>query len=118
MITASSVKLPPALVGLKWVLVVGVPLVLTMLVYAVIDRSMFRGYSTAPSSPLSNWSESSVGMVDFSELWKAPAIYVFYIIRTWFSIVINISSILLIIIDAVCLEVRKGGHGHVLVLRK
>lgn len=122
MITASSIRVPSTLIDYKWALVIGVPLVVTVLVYAVIDHSKFQGYSAAANSPLSNWGDGSVGMVDFSEISQAPGRHLFYIVRTWFSVVINISSILLILIDSVCLQVRRknirrGTESYTHVLR-
>eukprot|EP00752_Nemacystus_decipiens_P005826 g5266.t1 len=91
----------------KWVIVIVVPTLLTMLVYAVGDRSKFQGYSNAENAPLSNWSNGSFGIASFSELLAdAPNQHWFYIIRLIFSITINVSSVLLVLIDAVCLEFR------------
>ncbi|CAM9405360.1 unnamed protein product [Ectocarpus sp. 4 AP-2014] len=88
----------------KWMWIVGLPMVSTVLVYAVVDRSKFQGYSLAEKGPLSNWRSGSVGTLDFSAFGNAPQKHWFYVIRMFFSIVINISSILLVLIDAVCLN--------------
>lgn len=85
--------------------VVGVPLVFTLLVYAVGDRTKFTGFPSE-NAPPSNWGDGSLGVVRFSEIWDAPTQHWFYIARTFLSITINISSILLVLVDAVCLEVR------------
>lgn len=92
----------------KWKLVVGAPMVLTVLVYAVADRSKFQGYSSAASAPLSSFGDGSFGIAEFDELldeWSPQ--HWFYVCRTFLSITINISSILLVLIDAVCLEVGR-----------
>lgn len=89
----------------KWAFVVGAPTVFTAVVYAVIDRSKFEGYSSAEYPPLSNWSNGSFGLRNFSEFWATPD-RGFYVVRLFVSITLNICSILLVQIDAVCLEVR------------
>lgn len=92
----------------KWMLVILSPMMLTMLVYAVGDRSKFQGYSSAANAPLSNWGDGTFGVADFSNvLPNAPNQHWFFIIRLIFSITINVSSVLLVLIDAVCLEVRQ-----------
>ena len=88
-------------------LVVGVPLALNTLVYAMFDRSKFQGYNDLDRPPLSGWGAGSFGAVDFSRLFEAPGEYLFSVVRTFMSVVINICSILLVLIDAVCLEVRR-----------
>ncbi|CAN0022943.1 unnamed protein product [Ectocarpus sp. 6 AP-2014] len=88
----------------KWMHVLGVPMVITVAVYAVLDRSKFQGYSLADHPPLSNWGTGAFGTINFSELRETPRKYWFYISRTFLSVTINVSSILLILIDAVCLE--------------
>ena len=40
-------------------------MVVTVVVYASIDRSKFQGYPSAENTPLSNWRGGSVGLVDF-----------------------------------------------------
>lgn len=112
----------------KWMWIIGLPMVLTVLVYAVVDRSKFQGYSLAEKAPLSNWRGGSMGTLDFSTFGNAPQKHWFYIIRMFVSIVINISSILLVLIDAVCLNVRLSSgrsivrsavcRGTVIVFRK
>jgi len=88
--------------------VIGAPMVLTLLVYAVVDRSKFEGYSSAESVPMSNMGDGSLGLVDFGGLRGEGADQDwFYVVRTFLSITINISSILLVLIDAVCLEVGR-----------
>lgn len=100
----------------KWICVTLAPTILTMLVYAVSDRSKFQGYSSAHDTPLSNWSDGSFGLAEFGELFGgSPRPHWFYVIRLIFSITINISSVLLVLIDAVCLEVgyacrRRGAQ--------
>lgn len=76
-----------------------------MLVYAIVDVSKFRGYDEEEHRPLSNWGSSTWVAVDFSEILKNPERCTFYVLRMTLSVLINISSILLIIIDAVCLVV-------------
>ncbi|CAM9440375.1 unnamed protein product [Ectocarpus fasciculatus] len=88
----------------KWMYVLGVPMAITFVAYGAFDRSKFRGYSEADHPPLSHWGTGTFGMIDFSELREEPRRYSFYVIRTFLSVIINISSILLILIDAVCLE--------------
>lgn len=98
----------------RFVCIVGIPVAVTMLVYAVTDRSKFHGFSSEDEfEPLSNWRGGSFGVVDFSQLWKAPVRHGFYIVRVFSSVTINICSILLVLIDAVCLEVRhQSGRGQ------
>lgn len=95
----------------KWAFVVGAPTVLTALVYAVIDRSKFQGYSSAEHPPLSHWGGGGrFGvMFDFSGLFAAPCLQGVYIVRVFISITLNVCNILLVLIDAVCLEVGKKG---------
>ncbi|CAN0471273.1 unnamed protein product, partial [Ectocarpus sp. 12 AP-2014] len=88
----------------KWMYVLGVPMVITVAVYAALDRSKFQGYSLADHPPLSNWGMGAFGTISFAELREAPRKYWFYVSRTFLSVNINVSSILLILIDAVCLE--------------
>lgn len=83
-----------------------VPLALTVAVYAIIDMSKFQGYSSEDGMPLSHWRDGSLGLVDFSALLDAPGSYSLYVVRTSLSIVINISSVLLVLVDTVCLQVR------------
>lgn len=90
----------------KWAVVGGVPMLFTAMIFVVIDRSKFQGYASAEHAPLSNWGGGSFGAVDFSKLWESPMQHWFYVVRTFFSVTINISSILLVLIDAVCLQVR------------
>jgi len=92
----------------KWAFVIGVPLALTNLVYAVFDRSKFQGYSGLERSPLSSWGAGTFGELDFSRLGEDPKAYWFSVVRVFMSVVINISSVLLVLIDAVCLEVSHG----------
>lgn len=82
-----------------------------MLVYAMTDRTKFEDFSSE-NTPLSNMGEGSLGVVSFSEIWDAPKQHCFYIVRMVVSITINISSILLVLIDAVCLAVRGFRHTH------
>lgn len=93
----------------KWLYAVAVPWVFTLLVYAATDRTKFEGFPSE-ETPLSNWRDGSFGVVSFDEIWDAPGQHCFYILRMFFSIVINISSILLVLIDAVCLEARFWVH--------
>ncbi len=89
-------------------IVIGAPMILTLLVYAVADRSKFQGYSTAESAPMSNMGDGSFGLVGFGHLSGEGADQNwFYVVRTFLSITINISSILLVLVDAVCLEVDR-----------
>lgn len=106
-ITASCGRVSdPASNMKKWLWVILAPMALTMLVYAVGDRSKFQGYSSVENAPLSNWSNGSFGVADFSDFFDdVPNQHWFYVIRLMCSISINVSSILLILIDAVCLEV-------------
>lgn len=106
-ITASCSKVSDAAnVVKKWIFVTLAPILLTMLVYAVGDRSKFQGYSTAENAPLSNWGDGTFGIANFAELVAdTPNQHWFYVIRLIFSITINVSSVLLVLIDAVCLEV-------------
>ena len=92
----------------KWKIIIGAPMALTVLVYAVVDRSKFQGFSSAESAPLSNVGRGSFGIAEFGGLWDdfSPLQW-FYVGRTFLSITINISSILLVLIDAVCLEVGR-----------
>lgn len=76
------------------------------MVYAIVDHSKFEGYSSAEHPPLSNWSGGTFGILSFYALWAAPYHQGFYIIRLFVSITFNVCSILLVLIDAVCLEVR------------
>lgn len=96
----------------KWVYVLGVPTAVTVAVYAIVDLSKFQGYSLAEKAPLSNWRGGSFGLVDFPVMLYNPGLYAFYIVRTFISIVINISSVLLVLIDTVCLQVRVHQQGH------
>lgn len=114
-ITASCSKpSDPATNKKMWIVIILAPMILTMLAYAVGDRSKFQGYSSAESAPLSNWGDGSFGLVNFGEiLADVPNQHWLYVMRLIFSITINVSSILLVLIDAVCLEVgytcrRKG----------
>ncbi|CAM9353417.1 unnamed protein product [Ectocarpus sp. 12 AP-2014] len=88
----------------KWMYVLGVPMIITIAVYAALDRSKFQGYSLADHPPLSNWGMGAFGTINFAELREKPRKYWFYVSRTFLSVNINVSSILLILIDAVCLE--------------
>ncbi|CAM9641402.1 unnamed protein product [Choristocarpus tenellus] len=93
----------------KWPLIVGLPIAITLIVYAIFDRSKFEGYSS--SSPLSKWSEGTAGTISFREI-SGYGSYWFYILRISFSIVINVTSILLILMDALCLQdMRKDSKG-------
>lgn len=57
---------------------------------------------------MSNMGDGSFGLVDFGDLSGEESDQNwFYVVRTFLSIVINISSILLVLIDAVCLEVGR-----------
>eukprot|EP00752_Nemacystus_decipiens_P012202 g10818.t1 len=103
-VTAACCTTSDSAKTIKWTLVVGAPTVFTALVYAVIDRSMFEGYSSSEQAPLSNWGNGSFGAMSFFELWAAPYHQAFYIVRMIISITLNICSILLVLIDAVCLE--------------
>ncbi|CBJ33435.1 putative transporter [Ectocarpus siliculosus] len=103
-ITAACGKAAPEKQLKKWMHVLGVPMVITVAIYAVLDRSKFQGYSLADHPPLSNWGMGAFGTINFSELRETPRKYWFYISRTFLSVNINVSSILLILIDAVCLE--------------
>ncbi|CAM9606327.1 unnamed protein product, partial [Choristocarpus tenellus] len=85
----------------KWPLLVGIPIAVTTIVYAVFDRSKFEGYSSF--SPLSEWSNGTMGLISFNGFLET-GFYWIYILRTSFSIVINVSSILLILVDAICLQ--------------
>ena len=105
-ITAASTTTPSRLAVKKWVYVLGVPMVVTVVVYATIDRSKFQGYPSAENTPLSNWRGGSFGLVDFFAASDYPGQYTFYVVRTFLSVVINISSVLLVLIDTVCLQVR------------
>ncbi|CAM9779260.1 unnamed protein product, partial [Pylaiella littoralis] len=87
----------------KWLCAVGLPVVFTLLVYATTDRTKFEEFPS-DKTPLSNWRDGSLGIVSFYEIWDAPRQHCFYIVRTFFSITINVSSILLVLVDAVCLE--------------
>lgn len=89
----------------KWAFVIGVPLAINILIYAALDRSKFQGYSGLERFPLSSWGAGSFGEVDFSRLGDEPKAYLFSVIRIFLSIVINICSVMLVLIDAVCLEV-------------
>lgn len=89
----------------KWLCIILVPEVLTLLVYAVTDRTKFEGFPSE-IAPLSNMGEGSLGAASFYEIWDAPKRHCFYIVRTVVSIIITISSILLVLIDVVCLEVK------------
>lgn len=92
----------------KWTMVVAIPLALTLVIYSATDRTKLQGYLTPGSAPLSNWGAGSFGTVDFSELSASSASsrqLWFYVVRLFLSIGINVSSILLVLIDAVCLEV-------------
>lgn len=109
-VTTACVKTSPKNITKQFILVAGAPVLVTMVVYAVIDPSKFQGYSTAENPPLSNWGGGSFGLIDFSQLWKTPSQHWFYIVRTFSSVIINICSILLVLIDAVCLEVRIPGE--------
>ena len=91
----------------KWSLIVGVPLALNTLVYAIFDRSKFQEYHGLDRPPLSGWGAGSFGDMDFSRLFEAPGKYWLSVVRTFLSVVINVCSILLVLIDAVCLEVRR-----------
>lgn len=91
----------------KWAFVVGAPTVLTALVYATIDQSKFEGYSSADQPPLSNWGGGSFGLLSFFELWASSYHQGVYVIRLVVSITLHICSILLVLIDSVCLEVRN-----------
>ena len=82
-------------------------MVVTAAVYAVLDRSKFQGYSSAENIPLSNWHGGSFGLVDFYAFFDDPEQYTLYAVRTFLSVVINISSVLLVLIDTVCLQVRS-----------
>lgn len=106
-ITAASTTTSPRLATKKWVYVLGVPTFVTVVVYAVVDRSNFQGYASAENTPLSNWRGGSFGLVDFFATSDYPGQYTFYVVRTFLSIVINISSVLVVLIDTVCLQVRR-----------
>lgn len=110
-ITASCSKSSGAAdVTKKWMFVILAPTILTILVYAVGDRSKFQGYATAENTPLSNWGDGSFGMASFDGfLSHIPNEHWFYVVRLIFSITINVSSVLLVLIDAVCLEVGYTG---------
>ena len=105
-ITAASTTTSSRLAVQKWVYVLAVPTVVTALVYAAMDRSKFQGYSSAKNIPLSNWSDGSFGLVDFYAIFDDPGQYTLYVVRLFVSIVINITSVLLVLIDTVCLQVR------------
>lgn len=93
----------------KWIFIILAPVMLTMLVYSVGDRSKFQGYSSAENAPCSSWGSGSFGVADFTEFFAdSPKQNWFYVIRLIFSITINVSSILLVLIDAVCLEVGRA----------
>lgn len=95
----------------KWAFVVGVPLLFTTLVYAVTDQSKFQGYFFAERPPpLSNWGGGTFGVINFSELWAPPYHQGLFVVRMFVSITVNICSILLVLIDAVCLEVREASR--------
>lgn len=91
----------------KWAFVIGVPLAINTLIYAVFDQSKFQGYSGLERPPLSSWGAGSFGEVNFSRLGDEPKAYLFSVVRMFLSIVINICSVMLVLIDAVCLEVEK-----------
>lgn len=91
----------------KSAFVIGAPLVLTTLAYAVFDRSKFQGYSANDRPLLSNWGGGGFGAVNFSRLRDDSERYCFYVVRTAMSIVINICSVMLVLGDAVGLEVRQ-----------
>ena len=105
-VTAASITTPAQFAAQKWICVLVVPLALAAAVYALIDTSKFQGYSSEERMPLSHWRGGSFGLVDFSALLDAPRLYTFYVVRTFLSILINISSVLLVLIDTVCLQVR------------
>ncbi|CAM9293468.1 unnamed protein product [Discosporangium mesarthrocarpum] len=86
----------------KWHLVVGIPILITMVAYAISDESKFDGYQSG--TPLSDWDAGTVGALSFGEVTKDPFNFGFYIVRTSVSIVINVSSILLVLLDAICLQ--------------
>lgn len=79
-------------------------MVLTMLVYAADDPSKFQGYRSAEIASLS-WGTASFGAIDFSEIRKHQRRYWLYTVRTFLSVVVNIPSVLLMLIDGVSLEV-------------
>lgn len=106
-VTAACTKLPRDYDRKKWLFIVGAPLVLTTIAYASGDRSKFQGYSTASDAPLSSWRYTTLQAINFHDFENAPGKYAFYIVRMTLSVLINVSSILLILIDAVCLEVRR-----------
>lgn len=85
---------------------------MTAAVYAIADVAKFQGYALAENTPLSNWRGGSFGLVDFSVIFDDPGLYTFYVVRTFISIVINISSVLLVLIDTVCLQVRVREQHH------
>ncbi|CAM9690600.1 unnamed protein product [Hapterophycus canaliculatus] len=87
----------------KWTMIIGIPPVLTLAVYSLTDRTKFDGYLSV-DAPLSNWGAGSFGTVDFAELSGPSRQLWFYVVRLFLSVSINISSILLVLIDAVCLE--------------
>ena len=103
---------PPQLTAYKWIYVLVVPLALTVAVYAIVDTSKFQGYSSEERLPLSNWKGGTFWLVDVSAFLDAPKTYALYIVRMILSIVINISSILLVLIDTVCLQVRIIKHNY------
>lgn len=106
LVTAASTTTPSEFAARKWIYVLVAPLLLTVAVYATFDRSKFAGYSSAANTPLTNWRGGSFGLVNFSVMSDAPGLYMLYILRTFFSIVINVSSVLLVLIDTVCLQAR------------
>lgn len=109
-IIAGSMTLPPAYTTRIWIYMVVSSTSLTVLVYAAFDRTKFEGYLNSESHPLSSWSRGTYGLVDFFEIKKFPGLYSFYILRTCLSIIINVSSVLIVLIDSMCLKVRLGGE--------
>lgn len=103
----ASMTASPQFTAHKWTYVLVVPLALTVAVYAINDTSKFKGYSAVERFPLSNWKGGSFGLLDVYALFDDPSSYALYTVRTFLSIVVNVASILLVLIDTVCLEVRR-----------
>ncbi|CAM9290189.1 unnamed protein product [Choristocarpus tenellus] len=94
-ITGSCISWPTRI---KWPVTIGLPLAVSITVYAVNEHSRFQDYSNL--SPVSEWNEGTVGLISFSDL-SEDRQYWFYILRTSFSVVINMTSILLILADVI-----------------
>lgn len=82
-------------------------MVVTMLVYAATDPSKFHGFRSAGSAPFASLGSGSFGTIDFSEVRRHRGRYGLYAARTFLSVVMNIPSVLLVLMDAVSLEVNE-----------